>query len=107
MEKAELIELNSVEELEDVLKQSADGPRLLFKHSLTCSISREVFRSVSEIEGPVFLVTVQTARDVSNAVAEKTGVRHESPQALILENGECVYSASHFDITAESLRSRL
>lgn len=104
MEEAEFVELKSVEALEDLITESEEGPRLLFKHSVTCSISREVLRIVSEISGPVFLIVVQTARNVSNAVAEKTGIRHESPQALVLDGGECVYSASHYDITADALR---
>jgi bacillithiol system protein YtxJ len=46
---------------------------------------------------------VQSARELSRRVAEQTGIRHESPQAIILRNGQAVWSASHFDITAEAV----
>ncbi len=107
MGTTEMVELNSVEELEEIIENSSGSPQLLFKHSVSCSISREVLKIVSGIAGPVFLVVVQTARDVSNAVADKTGVRHESPQALVISGGECVFSASHYDITADALENYL
>ena len=52
-------------------------------------------------------IEIQNAREVSNAVAEKTGVRHESPQALLLRDGEVVWNASHGAITVESLAGAL
>ena len=53
------------------------------------------------------MVTVQTHRDVSNAVARKLGVRHETPQALLIREGRVVWSASHFRVTAEAVDAAL
>jgi bacillithiol system protein YtxJ len=50
---------------------------------------------------------VQRAREVSREVEARTGVRHESPQALILRGGEAVWSASHWRVTAEAVESAL
>jgi bacillithiol system protein YtxJ len=56
------------------------------------------------------MVTVQTHRDVSNAVSTRLGVRHETPQALLIRDGRVVWSASHFRVTAgavqEAIRSQ-
>jgi len=49
------------------------------------------------------MVTVQTHRAVSNAIAQKLGVRHETPQALLVRNGRVVWSASHFRVTAAAV----
>ncbi|MCW3489872.1 bacillithiol system redox-active protein YtxJ [Dethiobacter alkaliphilus] len=48
-------------------------------------------------------IVVQKARDVSQAVAEKTGVRHESPQVLLIRNGQCIWNTSHRSITKNKL----
>jgi bacillithiol system protein YtxJ len=49
-------------------------------------------------------VVVQEARDVSQAVASKTGVRHESPQVLLIRDGQCVWNTAHRNITMETLK---
>jgi bacillithiol system protein YtxJ len=53
------------------------------------------------------VVTVQTHRDVSNAVAVRLGVRHETPQAIIVRRGKAVWSASHFRVNAASIQKAL
>jgi bacillithiol system protein YtxJ len=100
---ANFIELNSVEKLEELFEKSNEQPVVLFKHSLTCPISAGVYAEVSGVESDVNLVIMQKSRDVSNEIASKTGIRHESPQAIVLKNGEAVYNASHYDITAEDI----
>ena len=104
---ANFIELNSIEKLEELFERSNKTPVVLFKHSVTCPISTGVYTEVSEVESDVNLVIVQKARDISNAIANKTGIRHESPQAIVLKNGKPVYHASHYDITAEDVENSL
>jgi bacillithiol system protein YtxJ len=104
---ANFIELNSLEKLEELFEKSNETPVILFKHSITCPISSGVYHEVSEVEGEVNLVIVQTARQISNEIASKTGVRHESPQAIVLKNGKAVYHASHYDITSDDLNGQL
>jgi thioredoxin 1 len=52
-------------------------------------------------------VVVQSSRDVSDAVAKKTGVRHQSPQVLLVKNGTCIWSESHRQITSDALKKAL
>lgn len=88
------------EALDEALARSNQEPVILFKHSTTCPISAAAYRQMSEMGGDVSLVVVQNAREVSKEVEAMTGVRHESPQAIVLKNGKAVWTASHFDITA-------
>jgi bacillithiol system protein YtxJ len=86
--------------LEQLLARSHKAPVVLFKHSTTCPISSAAYQQMSQVTKEVSLVVVQRARDVSKEIASRTGIQHESPQAIVLRNGQAVWSASHFDITA-------
>ena len=86
--------------LDELLARSHRAPVVLFKHSLTCPISARAYREMERYGGEVALVVVQRAPAVSREVAARTGVRHESPQAIVLRDGRAAWSASHFDITA-------
>jgi len=89
--------------LEQLLARSKDVPVILFKHSTTCPISGAAYEQMSKVKADVSLVVVQRAREVSNEIATRTGIRHESPQAIIFRNGHAVWNASHFDITARAV----
>lgn len=91
------------EALEQALARSNDAPVVLFKHSTTCPISSAAYRQMSQVKVDVSLVIVQSAREVSGEIESRTGIRHESPQAIVVRNGEAVWSASHFDITAKAV----
>ena len=53
------------------------------------------------------MITVQTHRDLSTAVARRLGVRHETPQALLIRQGRVVWSASHFRVTGGALEAAI
>jgi bacillithiol system protein YtxJ len=85
------------------------GLVILFKHSPTCPVSwmahREVMRLRTEQPDlPLYLISVRRRRDVARFVEEHTGVRHESPQVLVLRGGTVVASASHDDVTAPAIK---
>lgn len=103
--KARFNEIHDTEELAALFEKSNEQPIVLFKHSTTCPISSGVYQEVSKADADINLIVVQHARSVSNAVAEKTGVRHESPQAIILKNEQVVYHASHYDVTAQDVEA--
>lgn len=105
--KANFINVTSREELDELFQKSKEHPVFLFKHSLTCPISAGVYQEISGVDGDVHLIVMQSARDVSNSVAEKTGIRHESPQAIVLKDEKPVYHASHYDVTAEDVEKSL
>ena len=104
-----LNELNNIEELDGALAESHNRPILLFKHSLTCSISRHAFdelRSYLNTADPRIsykLITVQTAREVSDEAASRLKLEHQSPQAILVRNGRELWNASHYDITVSAL----
>ena len=89
--------------LEQLFERSNAEPVLLFKHSNSCPISARAYRQMQEVKVPVTILVVQEARDLSRDVATRTGVRHETPQALVLRNGRAVWAASHFDISADAV----
>lgn len=101
--------LSHVDELEAAIQESSERPVLLFKHSRTCGVSCEALdelRAHVESAPGCFtykLITVQSHRDLSNRAATRLGVRHETPQAILLRNGRPVWSASHFRITKDRL----
>ena len=100
---ANFVPITDAETLNQLVQRSHSEPVLLFKHSTTCPISSAAHREITKVTVPVSLVVVQTARDVSREVEARTGVRHESPQAIVIRNGTAVWNASHFDITAEAV----
>ncbi len=104
---ANFIELKSSKQLEKLFEKSNHESVVLFKHSVTCPISTNVFEEISDVEGDVNLVIIQKSREISGEISQKTGVRHESPQAIVLKNGKAVYHASHYDITSEDLNEKL
>ena len=104
-------ELTEIGALDSLLERSREAPVVLFKHSLTCPISAfaygEMSRLAPDVARATALVIVQRARAVSSEISARTGVRHESPQAIILRNGVAVWSASHYDITAEAVEGEV
>ena len=114
-----LTSVQRIDELDELIAESEQQPLLLFKHSRSCGISAEALDELIEHlnssgvtaapgRPPRYaVVTVQTHRDVSNAVAARLGVRHETPQAIIVRGGKAVWSASHFRVNAASIQKAL
>ena len=104
---AKFNEVSDAGELEALFARSQAAPVVLFKHSLTCPISAYAYREMSRVSAgavpEIALVVVQHARATANAIAERTGVRHETPQAIILHRGASVWSASHYNITTDAI----
>jgi bacillithiol system protein YtxJ len=89
--------------LNQLLARSHEAPVILFKHSSTCPVSSRAYQQMSEVKEDVSLIVVQRARHLSKEIESSTGIRHESPQVIVLRNGEAVWSASHFDITSDAV----
>jgi thioredoxin 1 len=87
---------------------NAADPMVVFKHSVTCSISIHVKQQYDAFvaanpDVATRVVVVQTERPLSNALEQVTHVRHESPQALVVRGGKVLWHASHRRITAAAL----
>ncbi|MEO8078277.1 MAG: bacillithiol system redox-active protein YtxJ [Acidobacteriota bacterium] len=104
-----LTTLSDIDELEAAIAESSHRPVLVFKHSRTCGISCEALDELrthlarANQATAYKLITVQSHRRVSEAAATRFGIRHETPQAILLRDGRPVWSASHFRITASNL----
>jgi bacillithiol system protein YtxJ len=103
--------LSGLDDLDRALAATDERPLLLFKHSFSCGVSAEALDELvahlndGALDASYAMVTVQTHREVSNAVAKRLGVRHESPQALLIRGGQVVWSASHFRVTAAAVEA--
>ena len=102
----------SQDDFTGLLTASRQKPVVLLKHSTACPISRnansefEKFAS-AEKEVECWKILILECRPLSRAIAELTGIRHESPQAIIFIDEKPVWHASHWSITGESLRNAL
>ncbi|SEU29614.1 bacillithiol system redox-active protein YtxJ [Paenibacillus sp. NFR01] len=98
-------QLHTLEELEQYVQ--APGKKLLFKHSTTCPISAKAnteFQAYVEgADTPAAVVLVIEDRPVSNEIAERFGIKHESPQIFLLEGGDVRWNTSHWKITREAI----
>ena len=101
-----LVPIESLAQFERLLANPDPQPLLIFKHSRSCGTSAEALDELethlndNATDARYTIVTVQTHRDISTVVARTLGVRHETPQALLIQNGRVVWSASHFRVTA-------
>lgn len=89
--------------LDNLFADSKTKPVIVFKHSNACSISSRAYREMEQFEGQVNILVVQSAREVSRDLASLTGVRHETPQVIVLRDGKAVWDASHFDVKATAV----
>lgn len=112
-EMPQLKEILTGEEFSQAWNNSTNKAVLLFKQSTTCPISAGAFMrfntflksTTEDIEA--YFVKVRETREVSNQIAEETGVQHQSPQILLVKNKEVLWNASHAKITEESIEAAL
>ncbi len=107
-------EVDSIEKLETALAESGEHPILLFKHSTRCGISARANARMTEYleskgnAGPdVRVVKVVEDRSVSDAVTDRLGVGHESPQVILLKDGQSAWNASHHNIRGDTIDAAL
>lgn len=105
--------LSTTEELELALAKSAERPAVIFKHSPTCGISAQAFESITDwLTGGVpdadfYVVPVQASRALSTQLSQRFGIRHESPQVMVINHGEVAWHGSHFRATATAIAAAL
>ena len=101
------IALNTDNQIELIREASFVKPQLIFKHSTTCSISKMAFSRFERAEAPdsidFYYLDLLSFRQISTAVAEAFQVHHESPQILLIKNGECIYDESHYGIMMDEV----
>jgi bacillithiol system protein YtxJ len=105
-------DLNSSEGIE-FIKQASHNEALkgiaILKHSTRCSISFSAWNKLqrqwqwTDEQLPIYYLDLLSHRDVSNQIAEDFKVEHQSPQILIIKNGQCIYHTSHNGILASEI----
>lgn len=105
------IDLTSEEQLAQINEQSNTQPVVIFKHSTRCSISNmakgRLERETAPDNVPFYYLDLIRFRNVSNKIAEDYSVHHESPQVLVIKNGECTYDESHNGISMKDIAAEL
>ena len=108
MSDAPFYSLASEADWSEAWSRSEEEPVLLFKHSAACPVSgsanQEMHTLAEETNVPVYKLVVQESRSLSDEIADTLGVRHETPQAIVLDEKEPVFDTSHFDVTADTVQ---
>lgn len=103
--------LTTPELLDELLSSDRKETVLIFKHSTRCSISNVALERINQSKlsdrVPSYLLDLLSYRSLSNAIAERLQVHHESPQVLLIRNGECFFDESHLAIDATTLEQAL
>lgn len=104
--------LTDVNQLGEIIFNSNEKPAVIFKHSTRCSVSRmalKQFENEFDLQDKVtpYFLDLITYREISNEIANRFNVYHESPQIILIKDGQSVYDASHSDIDAGDLSDKL
>jgi len=103
-------EITDLETLDTLTQESYKKPVAILKHSISCGISRMVLRNfeqeydLKEEDYNLYFLDLLRYREISNKIASRFNVPHQSPQLIILKEGKVVYDASHSEVKAESLK---
>src|SRR5450432_1898432 len=104
------IELTKESQLADIKEQSKSKPQLIFKHSTRCAVSgvakNRLERGIPPGNVDFYFLDLVRHRSISNKIAEEFSVFHESPQVLLIKNGECIYTESHSGINMNEIEEQ-
>jgi len=104
--------LTDLGQVNEIINESTTIPVVIFKHSTRCSVSRMALKQfenefdLSTKVTPYFLDLLEH-RDISNEIATRFGVTHQSPQIILIKDGKAIYHTSHSDIAAADLEQYL
>lgn len=103
--------LTDISQLDEINVASNAEKIMIFKHSTRCSISSSALNRLERnwndekdaVKIKPFYLDLIAHRDISNGIAQKWNIEHESPQVLVIENGKCTYHNSHMGIDYNEL----
>ena len=110
--KISWIGLTDINQLDEIVLSSNEKPVVIFKHSSRCSVSRmalKQFENEFDLENKVdaYFLDLLEYRDISNEIARRFNVYHQSPQLLLIKAGKSVYDVSHSEIDAGELKEKV
>jgi bacillithiol system protein YtxJ len=103
--------LHDIPELDAALLRAQSEPIVIFKHSPSCGVSAQASEDIADMLDttvfplPLYVVSVRAQRAVSDAITRRCGIRHESPQVLLVHRGAVLWHASHFRVSAAEVQS--
>ena len=97
------IPVSDLAALDNLFARSQTTPVILFQHDPFCGTSACAHRELARFPGEIPLIDVARAQLLSRVIVERTGIRHESPQVLVLRGGRAVWSASHGAISTDAV----
>jgi bacillithiol system protein YtxJ len=106
-------DLTEIKQLDEIAESSVETPVIIFKHSTRCSISRMALKqfereyNIEEGKAKPYFLDLLEHRDISNEIASRFTVQHQSPQLILIKNGKAVYNASHQDIDAGVVKGKV
>lgn len=104
-------DLTDIQQLDDLVDASREVPVIIFKHSTRCAVSRMAlrqFESHYDIENArTYFVDLLEHRQISDEIARRFEVVHQSPQILLIKDGKCIFTESHAEIDAEDLKDKI
>lgn len=107
LRKMNWINLTDSCQINEIIENSNKETVLIFKHSTRCSISSTALSRLERAwnleNAKAYYLDLIAFRPISAEIAEVFEVEHQSPQALIIKNGACVYHESHWDISFDQM----
>ena len=101
------INLTTEEQLQEIKNKSNHIPQVIFKHSFRCSLSSIAKNRLDKAAAPggmdFYFLDLIKHRNISNKISQEFKVYHESPQVLIIKNGESIYDESHMAINMQEI----
>ena len=94
-------------DLDALFASSRDRAILLFLHDPWCPISAMATRQVAQVDADIAKIDVSRQHDLSREVERRTGIRHESPQLILIRDGRAIWDASHSSIDQKTIKSVL
>ena len=105
------ISLNTESQLQELILKSMVKVQVIFKHSIRCSISSVVKDRLERKSAPpdvdFHYLDLINYRELSRLISERFSVEHESPQILVIRNGQCIYHESHMGIRMDEISVQL
>jgi monothiol bacilliredoxin len=112
--EVEWFQLTSIDQLDEIIEESSEKGILIYKHSTRCGVSSMAMDRLMrtwDVEHSdnikAYFLDLIAFREVSNEVANRFGIYHQSPQVLLIKNGNAIYEASHMAISFSAIKAKL
>lgn len=96
--------IKNEEQLNQIIHDSGEEVQLIFKHSTSCNISADALEELKHLDCDGWYLDLLSYRSISNKITEVFNIKHQSPQVILIKNGQAIYNESHWRIKSDSLK---